>query len=108
MRQGRRKEVRMGGGKGEGYRRTGKQVAQGQMMSKKKEVKEREGRGNSRKVNGGRRVKSLGRQKDRQTGMRNQVKDIEGARKKGVTARENGEFKMTVSELTASSLFLPY
>lgn len=103
MRQGRRKEVRMGGGKGEGYRRTGKQVAQGQMMSKKKEVKEREGRGN-----GGRRVKSLGRQKDRQTGMRNQVKDIEGARKKGVTARENGEFKMTVSELTASSLFLPY
>ncbi len=49
----------------------------------------------------------------RQTRMGNQVKDIEGAlnermRGKGVTERENGEFKMTISELTASSLFLPY
>ncbi len=32
----------------------------------------------------------------------------EGMRGKGVTERGNGEFKMTVSELTASSLFLPY
>lgn len=29
-------------------------------------------------------------------------------REKEVTERGNGEFKMTVSELTASSLFLPY
>lgn len=41
------------------------------------------------------------------------VKDIQGVRRngrkgKGVIEGENGEFKMTVSELTASSLFLPY
>lgn len=32
----------------------------------------------------------------------------EEMREKEVTERENGEFKMTISELTASSFFLPY
>lgn len=44
----------------------------------------------------------------RQTWM-GRVKDAQSAQRDGGEGKmENGEFKMTVCELTASSLFLPY
>lgn len=44
----------------------------------------------------------------RQTWM-GRVKDTQSAQRDGGEGKmENGEFKMTVCELTASSLFLPY